>query len=114
MSARRVQHPGQGLLFADRGRHASHRVHANSGRSWRELDLSGRKLEVCQALARLGSASTDRQVCRHLGRADMNYARPAITHLIQDRILAEVDEVVDEATGRRVRRVWFAAERSEP
>jgi len=109
------QHAGQGSLFDERRPtgHGSHRMHENSQRSWRELDFTGRKLDLCRALAELGVASTDRQLCQHLRRQDMNYVRPAITRLVRDRIFAEVGSVTDGLTNRRVRKVWFAAERAE-
>ncbi|MGE9239433.1 hypothetical protein, partial [Escherichia coli] len=64
-------------------------------------------------LERTGNPMTDREVCEALGSADMNYARPAITHLIHDGVLEEVGSVECPVTGRTVRTVWFVVRRGE-
>lgn len=91
-----------------RGKHArGHQMHANSIAAWQGFDADSRKGQVCRALARHCSPMTDREVCTALGSQDMNYARPAITHLLDEGVLVEVEHVECPVTGRRVRRVWF-------
>jgi hypothetical protein len=88
-------------------KHISHRMHEHSLWSHAAVDLSGRAAEVCAALRRRGEAMTDREVCTALGSQDMNFARPSVTKLIDDGVLAEVGKVTCPTTGRRVRKVWF-------
>jgi hypothetical protein len=90
-----------------------HAMHPHSISAWRTLDLAGRKSEVCAVLERASKPMTDREVCEALGSADMNYARPAITHLIHDGVLEEVGSVACPVTNRTVRTVWFVVRRGE-
>ena len=83
------------------------RIHRNSLDSWRELDMAPRMKAVCDTLEEIGRPATDREVCDRLGSQDMNYARPAITRLVHDRVLQEAGQVQCEITGRTVRTVWF-------
>lgn len=61
-----------------------------------------RAAEILAALQYLGRAS-DREVCRHLGFADMNAVRPRISELIRDGAVEEIGEARDPVTGRNVR-----------
>jgi hypothetical protein len=88
-------------------RHATHSMHTNSLDAWRSIDPETRQAAVCRVLDAHRRPMTDREICTALGAADMNYARPAVTHLIQEGVLREVDSVRCSTTGRRVRRVWF-------
>lgn len=67
--------------------------------------LGRRAHEVLVCVSRAGRPLTDREVAAALGFADMNAVRPRITELLQDGWLREVDEVVDQVTGKLVRRV---------
>ncbi len=84
------------------GKHATHRIHQNTRTAWRSFDQGTRQREVCEVLERYGEL-TDREVCYKLGSRDMNYARPAITKLIEEKIVEERGKTVCETTGRRVR-----------
>lgn len=89
------------------GKHPTHRMHENSRAAWRTLDMTGRKHDVLDLLDRHGAPMTDRAICTALGSQDMNYARPTVTHLIDEGVLREVDAIECPVTGRSVRRVWF-------
>lgn len=83
-----------------------HQMHPNSLEAWRSLDLPPRKAAILEAIADTGSPMTDRAICHKPGSADMNYARPAITHLIQDGLLFEVGSAKCPVTDRTVRLVY--------
>lgn len=80
-------------------------VHTNSLDAYYQgkLDVFPRRsVEVLRALSTLGMAS-DRDVCEHLGFADMNCVRPRITELIKEGVLQEMGTQVDPVTRRHVR-----------
>lgn len=81
-------------------------IHEHSRLAWRAFDINSRETEILETIEREG-VLTDREVCEHLGQQDMNYARPAITGLIEKGILAEYDEKKCRVTKRIVRRVYF-------
>lgn len=83
-------------------------MHPNSIRAWWTLDMDGRQAEVCGALVSAGRPMTDRQICTALGSQDMNYSRPAITHLVQGKHLEEIACIRCPVTKHWVRLVWFA------
>lgn len=81
-------------------------IHAHSREAWRTLDLGNREKEICAVLEHHG-VMTDREICRALGKADMNYARPSITNLIEQGVLEEYDDVRCPETRMKVRRCYF-------
>lgn len=89
-------------------KHKSHVMHDNSMEAWWSYDGRTRKECVLLVLKVSGRPMTDREICLALGSQDLNYARPAITGLIQDGQLFEVDDVVCSATNRTVRRTWLS------
>lgn len=112
MTARLIFNPRRGhweRTTAPAGRHAhpSHRMHQHSYASHDAIDLGARERQVLAMLKAHGGPMTDRQVCAACGAADLNYARPSVTRLIDAGVLQEVDNVTCETTGRTVRRVWL-------
>jgi len=79
-------------------------MHKNSLRAYGQerRNLSFRAMAILGVLTKLGKA-TDRQICKELGFSDMNSVRPRATELIQAGLIVEVDNITDEATGKRVR-----------
>ena len=96
-------------LFPPNGKHPHHEMHNNSRAAWREHDATGRAAEVCRVLRKAGKPLTDREICGLLGSSDMNYARPAVTNLIDAGMLEEVYHSPCATTGRTVRSVWFTS-----
>ncbi len=86
--------------------------HRNSRRSFAGLNVSPRQCAVLEALSGIGRAATDREVVAAMGKQDMNAARPRLTELVQEGVLVEVGDVIDAATGKSVRRVWFSGRMS--
>jgi hypothetical protein len=81
-------------------------LHSLEAHADAEAELGARARAIRDWLRKFGPA-TDRQVKNALfgEGADMNMVRPRITDLINARQAHEVGEVVDEVTGRHVRRV---------
>jgi hypothetical protein len=98
-----------GIIDVLKGKHPTHHIHANTRASWRQLDLADRARDILAVLDEVGEPMTDRDICGRLGSPDMNYARPSITHMVQDGVLVEAGDVTCPVTGRTVRTVWFTA-----
>lgn len=90
-----------------KGSHPQHAVHENSRAAFKTVPISARESEVLTALKVIGRPATDREVCERLGKADLNYARPAISGMVKVGTLVEVVDVVCPVTGRKVRTVYF-------
>ncbi len=82
-------------------------IHANSTASYWHFDKNTRRDAVLEAITGAGRPVTDRQICESLGSADMNYARPTITRLVDDGVLRECGNIRCPVTGRTVRLVYF-------
>lgn len=96
-------------------KHAAHRMHDNSVAAYRagEPKLSARCSAILAWIERHGP-HTDREVMEGMGFRDMNNVRPRITELIHEhRKLMEVGDVLDPATGVKVRRVDIRRPRQE-
>ena len=82
-------------------------IHPNSIAANKTVNHSKRQEAVLAVLRANGKPMTDREVCIALGSQDMNYARPAITRLVQDGDLEEIGDIACPVTGRHVRLVWI-------
>lgn len=78
-------------------------IHANSIKAWQGFPETSRIYMVMDAIVKAGRPLTDRDVCSRLGSADMNFARPTITRLVQEGLLAEVGSTICPVSGRTVR-----------
>lgn len=85
------------------------KTHRNSLSAHREGSpvLEGRKREIERNIAAHGSG-TDREIMLRMGFCDMNSVRPRITELVKAKILKEVGNKIDPATGKTVRIVGIA------
>ena len=89
-------------------KHDTHSIHQNSVAAWKAFDPGTRARQVCEALAVALRPVTDREIATKLGSQDMNYARPAITGLIESGYVVEDGNTRCRVTGRTVRRVRLA------
>lgn len=83
-------------------------IHENSILSWATFPDAGRCKAVRSIMKGIGRPATDREIATQAGQADMNWARPSITRLIDSGHLAEYGSKVCSVTGRTVRLVYFA------
>lgn len=84
------------------GKHKTHRMHENSLRSWRQMELSQRLRQICELLALRGPL-TDRQIQEALGFEEKNSVSPCITALKKRQVIVEMGKTHCEKYNRTVR-----------
>ncbi len=79
-------------------------VHQHSLAAFHALNIGQRRAVVLSVYAESPDPLTDRQAAARIEGAEFGNVKPRITDLVNDEFLYEVDSVVCEVTGRRVRR----------
>ena len=79
-------------------------IHANSLAAFASLGLGERRAVVLSIYADSDVPLTDRQAAARIEGAEFGNVKPRITDLVTDQFLYEVDSVICEHSGRRVRR----------
>ncbi len=83
-------------------------IHVHSRLAFAALGLGQRRAVVLSVYAESSDPLTDRQAAARIEGAEFGNVKPRITDLINDEFLHEVDSVICETTGKRVRRCTFS------
>lgn len=82
-------------------------IHVHSLAAFQALNIGQRRAVVLSIYAESDEPLTDRQAAARIEGAEFGNVKPRITDLVNDQFLYEVDSVICEVTGRRVRRCSY-------